>query len=722
MRHGLRRVALVVGFVALSVPLSAAPAASAAPLPLPCPEGSTLVESPAAFMPCEDPLGNVTGYVNRATQVFSTEAQPATVQALTRPASVLASEVPSAGSPGVGLAQVGNDVGAVGSAGEAGAVDVLPEAAGLNPVVGVVGAFGSGLYLGNKAASGMCGYGISVLCVPPNCSQGLIAQIKEVFTGCNAPDTAPPNTPANGDVVILPQGFWVPPGGAAPPVSFTAGPYTVTGYSVSFDGAVTYKGTTVDVSAAPWSLSISPSGGWVNGTAWIICVDNHPSGQNFQGMPQNLAAGGHSGDFAIPSATGVCATDGGIDHIDFVAPAVYSGASYQGRPNGGSDPYCSGGGCPGSNTVLAVYFPQGESRRPADTSPNPNRYLKVTDTCVDSNGNPTLEVGTSAAFHETDASLPSWPTPPDCPSGTVLSKTSWTETGDGVAAKTVLPDYVVPDAVKTWEQNFPECVGNPNCHTKLNKVGPAGTSTGSCLDDAGLCTGWFTDPDKTDDYQCTYGPDVDPTPVDLSECNMYAPSFEPAKVAAGVAYGDPKTGASADTNPVTDPTTGKSASTDPTTPDPTGASSGAHGSCFPSGWGALNPVEWVEQPVKCALEWAFVPDSSTMTSLANSIGGGPNSTVKAWGNAWEGMFAPLAATGNSNCDGIPVDLNLGPIDQKFQLLNACSEPMKTAASISYAFTTFIVVVLGGLSAMRGLTAPFDFRMTIGEYTKVRSVG
>lgn len=29
------------------------------------------------------------------------------------------------------------------------------------------------------------------------------------------------------------------------------------------------------------------------------------------------------------------------------------------------------------------------------------------------------------------------------------------------------------------------------------------------------------------------------------------------------------------------------------------------GECFPSGWGWLNPVEWVLKPVKCALVWAF---------------------------------------------------------------------------------------------------------------------
>lgn len=32
--------------------------------------------------------------------------------------------------------------------------------------------------------------------------------------------------------------------------------------------------------------------------------------------------------------------------------------------------------------------------------------------------------------------------------------------------------------------------------------------------------------------------------------------------------------------------------------------------CFPGGWGALNPINWVLKPVKCALVWAFVPTRS----------------------------------------------------------------------------------------------------------------
>lgn len=35
---------------------------------------------------------------------------------------------------------------------------------------------------------------------------------------------------------------------------------------------------------------------------------------------------------------------------------------------------------------------------------------------------------------------------------------------------------------------------------------------------------------------------------------------------------------------------------------------GGDSPCVPTGWGWLNPVQWVLKPVKCAMVWAFVPD------------------------------------------------------------------------------------------------------------------
>lgn len=75
------------------------------------------------------------------------------------------------------------------------------------------------------------------------------------------------------------------------------------------------------------------------------------------------------------------------------------------------------------------------------------------------------------------------------------------------------------------------------------------------------------------------------------------------------------------------PTTGDETTTDPdtngsytpgTSADPAVSDSGG---CLPSGWGWFNPVDWVEEPVKCALEWAFEPDVSSwgVSDLVNTF-------------------------------------------------------------------------------------------------------
>jgi hypothetical protein len=43
--------------------------------------------------------------------------------------------------------------------------------------------------------------------------------------------------------------------------------------------------------------------------------------------------------------------------------------------------------------------------------------------------------------------------------------------------------------------------------------------------------------------------------------------------------------------------------------------------------------------------------------------------------------------------------------------------MSTVAGISYAFTTVVVVVLGGLAGMRAIAAGFGFSFTFGSRIK-----
>lgn len=80
--------------------------------------------------------------------------------------------------------------------------------------------------------------------------------------------------------------------------------------------------------------------------------------------------------------------------------------------------------------------------------------------------------------------------------------------------------------------------------------------------------------------------------------------------------------------------------------------------CFPGGWGLFNPVSWVLQPIKCAVEWAFVPTSTEVqTRLAGlaALAAIPPLSYVADGVAWladaEVLFVKWA-DGGPSCTGV----------------------------------------------------------------------
>jgi hypothetical protein len=128
-----------------------------------------------------------------------------------------------------------------------------------------------------------------------------------------------------------------------------------------------------------------------------------------------------------------------------------------------------------------------------------------------------------------------------------------------------------------------------------------------------------------------------------------------------------------------------------------------------------NPVDWIYIPVKCALLWAFVPDTATLTSVETSLSTSFNASGLAdWGGAVSGVVGGLGGTAGG-CSGPSVTFPL--TNTVMHPFDACSAPMSTVASISYAFTTVVVVVLGGLAGMRAIAAGFGFSFTFGSRIK-----
>jgi hypothetical protein len=130
---------------------------------------------------------------------------------------------------------------------------------------------------------------------------------------------------------------------------------------------------------------------------------------------------------------------------------------------------------------------------------------------------------------------------------------------------------------------------------------------------------------------CQYGP----YSVPLSTCNPLERAYEPD--------GAPVSEPNIDGNPATRSNTNLDSSPNPkpdaakplTVPGsaaaaPPSGSTTEQAQCFPSGWGMLNPVEWVMKPVGCALDAAFKPKKDVQTRITSMQGKFQNKVPISW--------------------------------------------------------------------------------------------
>lgn len=122
------------------------------------------------------------------------------------------------------------------------------------------------------------------------------------------------------------------------------------------------------------------------------------------------------------------------------------------------------------------------------------------------------------------------------------------------------------------------------------------------------CPDWWQDPARTEHYECHWGPYT----VQFLACSGFR---DPGRSLGNT---DETIETKPDGTVVVVPTTDivDTAPTDPdgipditTPPAPgdDGPDSPDKKKCYPSGWGVLNPFEWVLKPTSCALDWAFKP-------------------------------------------------------------------------------------------------------------------
>jgi hypothetical protein len=302
--------------------------------------------------------------------------------------------------------------------------------------------------------------------------------------------------------------------------------------------------------------------------------------------------------------------------IDLPAGSAYqSGQSYLiplGTSGGGATLCLNHGGFEGlvSGVSLAsgfhfgpAWYAVGNSHATPGSDPDPARKWRTSVTCSDG----STGIADSADFHETDATIPAYPDAPPCGPGTHVTKVTISELG-GPATR-VVSSYTVPQAIQDWESgpDADKCAaGGCVLGLEYNQNG----SWVDCYSVTGLCVDWFSDPNKSTDYQCTYGPAGTEQVVALSECNVLSPAFDPAESAKGVTAGDPRTGEIPSGN-------GQPESGGGTLP------SGGGPGCWPSGgWSSVlhaDPLSWVYLPVLCALKAAFVPDTASIMPLLDEL-------------------------------------------------------------------------------------------------------
>lgn len=373
-----------------------------------------------------------------------------------------------------------------------------------------------------------------------------------------------------------------------------------------------------------------------------------------------------------------------LDGVPERYPGGLYQSAFQGTNCGNALLWALQGGYPVSKQVTGYRFtstPSAPFAQPVQTLADPERVLRCVTTATDG----TFRTGVSAPYHESAGALPT-PVCEPLPDGLTLSTVVIFEVVDGVATE-LWRQNATPEFTASKEL-APECADG-TCQLDLLK------GSSSCFGNTNLCAGWMTDPARDTSYSCRFGTHA----VALSECFVYAPSFDPANISTGNTLGDPTTGA-----PVTGPA-GSPVGTDGAGYAAPATSADTTRECFPTGWAVLNPVEWVMKPVQCALNWAFVPRGSvlqgTFDRIKTSFTGTTPGKVIAAITAWS--FVPPV----QGCDGIIIDVFfLGP---PFHIMGACDGSMLAhMADFARLFGNLSVTVVGVVAITRYLAAIFGF--------------
>lgn len=377
--------------------------------------------------------------------------------------------------------------------------------------------------------------------------------------------------------------------------------------------------------------------------------------------------------------------------------------------------------CPSGATLTALYvttnpYGTGETYNtviwnPANSAPRDGTSLtgqiRTTLTCKPHDGGSTFEVSVPVSIYGltlgSDLAIPD----AACPEGSLMwdGKVEWKAPTDPGWSPIVEP-ITTPDVIKELPAQYPACYPTPAegpCALTLWQVKPGG-GLDSCGTNAELCSGWAQSPNANDLYECYFGP----YPVDLNKCSAFRrPDIGPLPNTYPDGGTIPYTAPPPTPlpNPIKDPDTGVPVPI-PTVPIPlTPDQEQQNQQCFPSGWGALNPVSWVVMPVQCALKWAFVPRNSVVQQHTNTIRQAWSATAPARIITAVSSWSFLPPPGG--CDGITISLFFLP--QPMQIASACPGDMLAGlAGWSRLFGNVTFTIYGVVAVTRNLARIVEF--------------
>lgn len=331
-----------------------------------------------------------------------------------------------------------------------------------------------------------------------------------------------------------------------------------------------------------------------------VTTANPPSTFSYSGSTTNICTGG-----AVPN---IIVTKGGVGSYCGTSPI----------PSG-----CLDGGV--SWEFMRAWV--------SDPNTPPQHTLRVTITCHGVNGAPdTTVTGTSATFDDTASAPPDVNFGTGCPAGTIPGGGSLTETTSG---QPDTPLANVPDP--QLDPSNPCSVVGAKCAPLLQKSTIL-NGQAVWIDAPGV----YPDPALDGSYRCEWlgpastSPRVDGGPLPMSDCVVAVPNQPQQKPQTPATDNTPLNGPAVDNN---------------------------GDNCFLNGFG-WNPVDWVYTPVKCVLQWAFIPSAADLqTDVSPLRSAWDSSPPGVMVGALGGLMAPFTGLADSgDCNGPEVDLTLNRPD------------------------------------------------------------